>query len=204
MQFDKIEDNTGYTKAHGSCSDISTLAPKAKIAAVNLSCGYHNAHRISEYVVVEEMMNTIKVVKKLLDVECEQFEYVAKTYGGSYGGYSGYYGSGRHWSDDYEDGYYGGYYGGGYGGYRGNNNYGGYGGYGGYSGSNNNSSTKSNYRTFYIYVYSEETRNTKTYASNATSSNEALGKFFVANPDICYNDIYKYFCVRVHAYYGCR
>ena len=95
-----IEDNTGYKEAHGSFSDISNLAPAAGVAAVNLSCGYYNAHTTSEYVVVEEMLNTIEVVKKLLDVECEQFEYVKKKYSDYYGGYySGYY-SGR-----YYDGY---------------------------------------------------------------------------------------------------
>ena len=179
-----IEDNTGYKTAHGSFSDISNLAPKAKVAAVNLSCGYHNAHTISEYVVIEEMMNTIEVVKKLLDVECEQFEYVAKSYGGVYGCYyGGYYGSGRYYSDDYDD-YYDNYYG---------RRYGGYAGYSGYSGSQNSSSgTKKNYRTFYIYVQNEETKDTNTYASNATNANEALGKFFIANPDMCYNDIFDY------------
>lgn len=178
-----IEENTGYKTAHGSCSDISTLAPRAKIAAVNLSCGYHNAHTISEYVVMEEMINTIKVVKELLNVECEQFEYVAKAHGGYYGGYYG-----RHWSDYYDD-YYDGYYGGRYGGYRGNsaNNAGGYGGY-----QSPSSATKSNYRTFYIYIYNEETKTTKTYAANATSSNEALGKFLVANPEMCYKDIWDH------------
>lgn len=178
-----IEDNTGYKKAWGSCSDISTLAPKAKIAAVNLSCGYHNAHSISEYVVIEEMMNTIKVVKELLDVECEQFEYVAKTYGGNYGGtYGGYYGR---YYDDYDD--YDGYYGRKYGGYGG---YGGaYGGYGSYQ--NTSSANKTNYRTFYIYIYTED-KVLKTFASNATNAKEALGKFFIANPDMCYNDVHDY------------
>lgn len=192
-----IEDNTGYKTAHGSFSDISNLAPEAKVAAVNLSCGYYNAHTISEYVVVEEMLNTIEVVKKLLDVECEQFEYVAKTYGGYYGSrHSGYRGN---WYDDYYEDYYGGYYGGRYGsGYSGDR----YGNYGnsGNSGSSqkssynygNSSIDKFNYRTFYIYVYNEDSTEFKIFASNAKSVNEALGKFFIANPDMCYNDVYDY------------
>lgn len=83
---DFIEENTGYMWEWGSFSDISNLSPECGIASVNLSCGYYNAHKTSEYVVVEEMMNTIEVVKKLLDTECkEQFEYIEADY--NYGNY---------------------------------------------------------------------------------------------------------------------
>lgn len=186
-----IEDNTGYKTAHGSCSDISYLAPAAKVAAVNFSCGYHNAHTTSEYVVMEEMFNTIKVVKKLLDVDCEQFEYVKKTYGGGYyGGYGNLGNYGRSWYsgcyDDYYAGYYGGHSGSGYGNdidddyeddyfsryYR------------------NNSVNK--YRTFYIYVANEDNSDMLTYASNAKCINEALGKFFIANKQMCYDDVFDF------------
>jgi len=88
-----IEDNTGYKEEWGSFSDISTLAPACGVAAVNLSCGYYHAHTLGEEVVVEEMLNTIEVVKKLLTVECKQFEYIErKYYRGSYG-YGSYYGN---------------------------------------------------------------------------------------------------------------
>lgn len=105
-----IEETTGFKEAWGSFSDISNLAPKAKVAAVNLSCGYYHAHTLKEEVNVEEMFKTIEAVKKLLTTESEQFEYIeAKQYG--YGGY-GYYGYGysgysrrNRWDcwDDYED-----------------------------------------------------------------------------------------------------
>ena len=74
-----ITENTGFKKAYGSFSDISHLAPKCKVAAVNLSC-----------VVIEEMLNTIQVVKDLLKVECEQFEYIEKKYQSNYYGYGSY------------------------------------------------------------------------------------------------------------------
>ena len=85
-----ITENTGYKKAYGSFSDISHIAPKCKVAAVNLSCGYHNPHMKGEYVVIEEMLNTIQVVKDLLEVECEQFEYIEKKYQSNYYGYGSY------------------------------------------------------------------------------------------------------------------
>ena len=100
-----IEDNTGFKLNYGSFSDISNLSPACKVASVNLSCGYYNAHQTSEYVIVEEMLNTIEVVKKLLTVECEPYEYIEKVYTRNYGygyGYSGYYDYGY----DYDYGYY--------------------------------------------------------------------------------------------------
>lgn len=77
-----ITENTGYAKAYGSFSDISNLAPACQVAAVNLSCGYYDAHTTNEYVVLEEMAHTQNVVEKLLEVKCEQFEYVEKVYSG--------------------------------------------------------------------------------------------------------------------------
>jgi hypothetical protein len=74
-------DATGFKEAVGSFSDISIIAPKSKICAVNLSCGYYNAHTTYEYVKYDEMMDTIEAAKALIKSECEKpFEYVAKKY----------------------------------------------------------------------------------------------------------------------------
>ena len=51
----------------------------AGIAAVNLSCGYYNAHTTSEEVNMEEMFHTINIVSELLEDEAGkkvQFEYI--------------------------------------------------------------------------------------------------------------------------------
>ena len=71
-----VIDNTGYKTAWGSFSDISKLGPAAKLAAVNLSCGYYNAHTTNEYVVYDEMMDTVEAAKNLIAAECDvPFEY---------------------------------------------------------------------------------------------------------------------------------
>lgn len=74
-----IEEITGYKKAYGSFSDISHLSPETDVASVNLSCGYYKAHTTDEYVVFEEMENTIEKVKDLLDAaeseEVEKYDY---------------------------------------------------------------------------------------------------------------------------------
>lgn len=75
---DFICDTTGFKEAFGTFSDISIIAPEMKVAAVNLSCGYYNAHTLNEYVVYDEMMDNIETVKGLIRTESEKFEY--KTY----------------------------------------------------------------------------------------------------------------------------
>ena len=75
---DFVTDFTGFKTAYGSFSDISVLAPAAKIAAVNLSCGYYKAHTTDEYVVYDEMMNTVEAAMKLIEAECDKFEYIPK------------------------------------------------------------------------------------------------------------------------------
>lgn len=84
-----VTETTGFKEAFGTFSDISVVAPAAKIAAVNLSCGYYNAHTLNEYVKINEMLNTIKVAKKLIKTESDAFEYVAR----QYKNYNYYYGN---------------------------------------------------------------------------------------------------------------
>ena len=75
-----VTETTGFKEERGSCSDISRVAPAAGIAAVNLSSGYYNAHMPTEYVVFEDMLNTIEAAKLLIATETEQFEYIEKKY----------------------------------------------------------------------------------------------------------------------------
>ena len=77
-----IEKVTGYKESYGSFSDISHLSPVADKASVNLSCGYYKAHTTNEYVVFEEMENTVEAVKKLLaDADnVDAFDYQEANY----------------------------------------------------------------------------------------------------------------------------
>ena len=85
-----------YKTAFGSFSDISILAPFFECAAVNLSCGYYNAHTTQEYVVVSEMDESIYQACRILakTTEEDKFEYVEghSSYGWeSYGYYEKLY-----------------------------------------------------------------------------------------------------------------
>lgn len=91
--IDFVEDATNFKFAYGSVSDISVLMPEAKLSAVNLSCGYYNAHTLGEYVIYDEMMDTIEATKALIKEKCDKpFEYIKKEYA-SYHGHSGWGGA---------------------------------------------------------------------------------------------------------------
>lgn len=107
--FEKFVTEDYFETDYGSYTDICDIAPELGVAAVNFSCGYYKAHTINEYVVFEEMMESIKQAKKIMQKEVtEPFEYIEmeysyKGYGyGSYGyGNYGYgWGSGSFWDDD--------------------------------------------------------------------------------------------------------
>lgn len=70
----------GFRYAHGSFSDISVIAPELKVAAVNLSSGYHNAHTLHEYIVRSELETTIEktleIVKWATRKDTPRFEYI--------------------------------------------------------------------------------------------------------------------------------
>lgn len=96
----------------GSFSDISIVAPYLKTAAVNLSCGYYNAHTTKEYIVWDEMLKVIEEAKWLLDKMDEtKYEYVENQYrylDGNYDFYDSigiYTGFESLWGIDYEDGF---------------------------------------------------------------------------------------------------
>lgn len=81
---DWIETQTDYKESWGSFSDISNLSPACGVSSVNFSCGYYNAHTTNEFVVIEEMLETIETVKSLLnkvnEEEIQQFKYVESKY----------------------------------------------------------------------------------------------------------------------------
>ena len=91
--FEEYIEEKGFKTAQGSFSDISVIAPELGIAAVNLSGGYYNAHRLNEYIVRSELEHTIKrVVEIVADSTREDFpRYEYDTGGYGYGYYDYFY-----------------------------------------------------------------------------------------------------------------
>ena len=169
---DFITKDGTFKTSWGSFSDISIIAPALGVAAVNISCGYYNAHQKTEYVVLNELDYCIKNVCKLIErtTETDKFEYIeAKHY--------------------YNGRYYGGYYGGSY-----------YGSYGYSDYGNSYYSRGSQYSMFddddyerkghYYEVYFKDEKGfDDSYGCTADSKYEALGKFMKKNPTRCFKDV---------------
>lgn len=114
QEFEEFITKKYFKTNVGSFSDISIIAPKLKTAAVNLSCGYYNAHTKDEYVVWNEMMRIVQESIALLDRMDEiKFEYIENEYKGYYEyGYADYnmigdyeYGIESVFIIEYEDGF---------------------------------------------------------------------------------------------------
>lgn len=79
-EFEKYINSFGFKTSHGSCSDISYIAPALGIAAVNLSCGYYNQHTLNETINLDELYTTIDRVGKIIDDTAvngtKVFEYI--------------------------------------------------------------------------------------------------------------------------------
>ena len=78
--FETYITGKGFKTAQGSFSDISLIAPELSIASVNLSCGYHHAHTLHEFINRSELENTIEkvgeVVTDAANLTFPKFEYV--------------------------------------------------------------------------------------------------------------------------------
>lgn len=172
-----VEETTGYEKAWGSFSDISLLSPACGVASVNISCGYYNPHRTSEYVIYDEMMASVEVTKKLIIAaekeETPQYEYIESKFSYKYWDKS----YNRYW--DYKDNYgysYGGYY---------DNDY-----YNDWDNPYAYESKTNTYGELYVlYKINGELYETSVWGENKTW---AFGQFFLENPNVCWNDIEKY------------
>ena len=157
-----------YESAWGSFSDISTLAPFLKCAAVNLSCGYYNAHTVTEYVVMGEMEKSIEQACKILErtTEDDKFEYIESKYKGYYGGYSGYS----------------------YGGYSKGKTFYDY-GYSGYGYSNYGYEEDFEEIFYYLIEFYDMNGKSQWFETFASSEAEAVGRCLMEHPDIPYNHI---------------
>lgn len=101
--FVKFIENTGYFKENwGTLSDICYIAPALDCSAVNLSIGYQNEHSKSEYIDLKVMKKNIEETKKIIQMECERFEWIEFSYyGRAYGLPSDFFSEEDYW--DYVD-----------------------------------------------------------------------------------------------------
>ena len=70
----------GFEENHGSFSDISVVAPYLKTAAVNISAGYFNEHRLFEYIDMLAVENNIRRIGEMIMADSEHFEYIKRSH----------------------------------------------------------------------------------------------------------------------------
>ena len=75
-EFEQFITEKFYKTQYGTFSDISIIAPYLGVAAVNLSCGYYNAHTKSEYIVISEMEASIKATCDILASTTDENKYI--------------------------------------------------------------------------------------------------------------------------------
>lgn len=86
-EFEDFITEEFYKTAGGSFTDICEIAPVIGCAAVNLSCGYYNAHTLNEYVNLTEMETSIEAACEILErtTENDKFEYIDEEDYGDWG-----------------------------------------------------------------------------------------------------------------------
>lgn len=77
-EFTEFVCTFGFEEAGGSFSDISVIAPYLKTAAVNISAGYYNEHRLHEMVDCEAMENNIHRISQMIAVQTKHFPYMER------------------------------------------------------------------------------------------------------------------------------
>lgn len=91
-EFTKYIESFGFKKAWGSYTDVKSLSPHWKLAGVNLSIGYYDAHTPKERVNIKDWWQTIERSTTMLrSLPDKAFEFKRTVYQ-SYGGNSGFKG----------------------------------------------------------------------------------------------------------------
>ena len=70
----------GFEENHGTFSDISVIAPSLNTAAVNISAGYYNEHRLFEYIDMFAVENNIRRIGEMIMDDSEHFEFIKQVH----------------------------------------------------------------------------------------------------------------------------
>lgn len=74
-EFHEFVESFGFKTAKGSFSDISLIAPKLGISAVNLSCGYFSPHTNHELIDMKIINNNIDRSISMIASDCSKFAF---------------------------------------------------------------------------------------------------------------------------------
>ena len=79
-EFTEFVCSFGFEEAGGSFSDISVIAPHLKTAAVNISAGYYNEHRLHEMIDRFAMQNNIDLIVQMAQTQTMKYPYMERQF----------------------------------------------------------------------------------------------------------------------------
>lgn len=79
-EFTEFVCTFGFREASGSFSDISVVAPYLKTAAVNISAGYYNEHRLHEMIDSFAMQNNVERIIQMVQTPTEKYPYRKRSF----------------------------------------------------------------------------------------------------------------------------
>lgn len=79
-EFTEFVCSFGFEEAGGSFSDISVIAPHLKTAAVNISAGYYNEHRLHEMIDCFAMQNNIDRIVQMARTQTMKYPYIERQF----------------------------------------------------------------------------------------------------------------------------
>lgn len=77
-EFTEFVCSFGFKEATGSFSDISVVAPYLETAAVNISAGYYNEHRLHEMIDTFAMQNNVDSIIQMVKSKTEKYPYMKR------------------------------------------------------------------------------------------------------------------------------
>lgn len=77
-EFTEFVCSFGFREAAGSFSDISVVAPYLKTAAVNISAGYYNEHRLHEMIDSFAMQNNVERIIRMAQTPTVKYSYMKR------------------------------------------------------------------------------------------------------------------------------
>lgn len=77
-EFTEFVCSFGFREAAGSFSDISVVAPHLKTAAVNISAGYYNEHRLHEMIDSFAMQNNVERIIQMAQTPTVKYSYMKR------------------------------------------------------------------------------------------------------------------------------
>ena len=79
-EFAEFVCSFGFKEAAGSFSDISVIAPYLNTAAVNISAGYYNEHRLHEVIDTSYLQYNVERITEMVQSQTKKYLYVKRKY----------------------------------------------------------------------------------------------------------------------------